>query len=219
VSVKTYLISGIATDQRAFSYQYEALPGCVYLPFPAHDKKDTIATYAQKFIPLIDTSEPFNILGHSMGGILTMELIKHVNPQKVILISTIKSRTEMPFKLKQLSVTHFHKLLPGSGFIGSVRFGSKFKSELKKVDGLRDLAVSMAQANDPAFLYWAVNAIVKWKGTDDYRKDIIHIHGTRDEMFPYARIKNAVPVFGGTHVMNMTRAEEVNRLINYYLQQ
>lgn len=216
-TVRNYLISGIATDERAFQYQYEHIPNCVYLPFPRHDKRDTMATYAQRFVPMIDTAEPFNIIGHSMGGIITMELIKQVQPRKVILLSTIKSREEMPVSLKQLSITHFHKLLPGQGFIHSIRVGSKFKSELKKVDGLRDLAVSMAEANDPGFLYWAVDAIVKWKGGNDYRDDIIHIHGTRDEMFPYERIKNAIPVFGGTHIMYMSRAEEINRLILYYL--
>ena len=215
--IKTYFISGIATDERALRYQYDAVPNSIYMPFPKHDKKDTMSTYVQKFIPLIDTTTPFNIVGHSMGGIMAMELIQHVQPQKVILLSTIKSRGEMPFKLKQLSVTHFHKLLPGKGFISSVRFGSRFKSELKKMEGLREMAVSMAEANDPGFLYWAVNAIVKWKGTEDYRNDVIHIHGTRDEVFPYSKLKNVIPVFGGTHVMNMTRAEEVNRLLNYYL--
>lgn len=215
--VRNYLISGIATDERAFCYQYEQLPDCVYLPFPKHDRQDTLESYARKFIPLIDTSEPFNIIGHSMGGILTMELIRHVQPQKVILLSTVKSRDEMPLRLRQLSVSHLHKLLPGKGFIHSIRIGSAFKGELKKVEGLRELAVQMAVANDPGFLYWAVNAIVKWKGGNDHRQDIIHLHGTRDEMFPYDRIRNAIPVFGGTHIMNMSRAEEVNRLILYYL--
>lgn len=217
-AIRNYLISGIATDERAFQYQYDHIPNCVYLPFPRHDKGDTMATYAEKFVPLIDTTQPFNLIGHSMGGIITMELIKQVQPQKVILLSTIKSRAEMPAKLKQLRITHFHKLLPGKGFIHSIRVGSKFKSELKQVDGLRDLAVSMAEANDPGFLYWAVNAIVKWTGDENYRNDIIHIHGTEDEMFPYSHVRNVIPVFGGTHIMYMTRAEEINRLIQYYLE-
>jgi hypothetical protein len=62
-------------------------------------------------------------------------------------------------------------------------------------------------------LYWCVNAIVKWKGKEDYRKDIIHIHGTKDEMFPYRNIKNAIPVKGGAHSMLLIQHEEVNRLL------
>jgi triacylglycerol esterase/lipase EstA (alpha/beta hydrolase family) len=212
-----YFISGIASDEWAFSHQYKAIANAVYLPFPKHEKKDTMATYAQKFIPLIDTQKPFNIIAHSMGGIITMELIKHIYPEKIILLSTVKSRAEMPFKLTHLKFTNAHKLLPGQGFVKSIEFGTLFMNRIKNVPGLRAAVIKMAKANDPSFLYWAVNAIVKWNGTDDYRKDIIHIHGTKDEMFPYKNIKDAIPVFNGTHEMNILKADEVNAIINYYL--
>ncbi len=215
--IRNYFISGIATDERAFHLQYDSIPNAVYLPFPKHGKKDKMSDYARRFIPLINTAEPFNLIGHSMGGIITMEIIKHIRPEKVILISSVKSRKEMPFNLKQLKITHFHKLLPGKGFIKSIEVGSKFIKEIMQTPGLRELAVSMAKNNDPSFLYWAVNAIVKWNGDENYRQDIIHLHGTKDTMFPYKNIKNPIPVFGGTHEMNIIKAEEVNRLILYYL--
>lgn len=209
----TYFIGGIASDERVFKYQMTAVENAVYLPFPKHDKHDTMETYAQKFIPLIDTSKPFNIVANSMGGIMTMELIKHIHPEKVVLISSVKSRKEMPFLLKHLKYTNAHKLLPGRGFIGFIQFGSLFKNEILKVPGMRRLAVSMAKNNDTDFLYWCVNAIVKWNGKEDYRKDIIHIHGTKDEMFPYRNIKNAIPVQGGIHAMLLINYKEVNKIL------
>lgn len=211
--MKTYFIGGIASDERIFKHQLTQVAGAVYLPFPRHHPKDTMASYAEKFIPLIDTSEPFNLVGNSMGGIITMELLKHIQPQKVVLISSVKSRKEMPFILKQLKVTHLHKLLPGKGFIGSIRLGSAFRREVTQIPGLRNMVVSMARNNDPAFLYWCVNAIVKWEGKETQRKDIIHIHGTRDEMFPYRNIRNAIPVSGGSHIILLSRHKEVNQLL------
>ncbi len=210
---KTYFIGGIASDERIFKYQMAVVEKPVYLPFPEHHSHDTMETYAQKFIPQIDTSEPFNIVGNSMGGIMTMELIRHVQPEKVVLISSVKSRSEMPFILKQMKFTNMHKLLPGQGFIHSIEFGSMFKREVLKKPGLRHLAVSMAKNNSPDFLYWCVDAIVKWSGKEDYRKDIIHIHGTKDEMFPYKNIKNAIPVEGGSHSMLLINHDIVNQLL------
>lgn len=212
-ALTTYFIGGIASDERLFRYQMVAVKNAVYLPFPEHDRNDTMETYAQKFIPFMDTSKPFNIVANSMGGIMTMELIKHVQPEKVVLISSVKCRNEMPFILKQMKFTNMHKLLPGKGFIGAIQFGSLFKREVLKEPAMRNLAVSMAKSNDPGFLYWCVNAIVKWKGTDDYRKDIIHIHGTKDEMFPFKKIKNVIPVIGGTHSMILNRHHEVTQLL------
>lgn len=215
--VKTYFIGGIASDERIFKHQMVAIDNAVYLPFPQHDKKDTMETYVHKFIPLIDTSAPFNLVANSMGGIMAMELIKHIQPQKVVLISSVKSRKEMPFILKHLKYTNAHKLLPGKGFIGFIQFGSLFKREILKEPALRKLAISMAKNNDSSFLYWCVNAIVKWNGKEDYRQDIIHIHGTKDEMFPYRNIKNAIPVKGGSHSMLLIQYEEVNSILKEQL--
>ncbi|HMW13519.1 MAG TPA: alpha/beta hydrolase [Chitinophagales bacterium] len=213
MSTKTYFIGGIASDERLFRYQMTAIENAVYLPFPKHDKHDTMETYVKKFIPLIDTSQAFNIVGNSMGGIMTMELIKHIQAEKVVLISSVKCRKEMPFILKQLKYTNLHKVLPGRGFIGSIQFGSLFKREVLKQPAMRKLAISMAKNNDTSFLYWCVNAIVKWQGNEDYRKDILHIHGTKDEMFPYRNIQNAIPVQGGSHAMLLIQHKEVNELL------
>mgnify|MGYP000944419332 CR=1 FL=1 len=211
--ITTYFIGGIASDERLFKHQITAIENAVYLPFPRPDKNDTMETYVLKFIPMIDFTQPFNIVANSMGGIMTMELLKHITPQKVILISSIKNRKEMPFILKQLKYTHAHKLLPGRGFIGSIQFGSLFKKEILKIPGMRQMAISMAKNNEPSFLYWCVNAIVKWNGKPNYHNNIIHIHGTNDEMFPYRRISNAIPVQGGTHVMMLTQHEVITRLL------
>ncbi len=213
MAITTYFIGGIASDERLFKYQLAAVENSVYLPFPKHEKKDTMETYVRKFIPLIDRSQPFNLIGNSMGGIMTMELIKHIQPEKVVLISSIKSRSEMPAKLKILKYTYAHKLLPGTGFIGAIQYGSLFKPDVLKTPALRKLAISMAKSNEPSFLYWCVNAIVNWQGTDDYRKDIIHIHGTKDEMFPFSKIKNAIPILGGTHQMMLNKHEAVNTIL------
>ena len=42
---------------------------------------------------------------------------------------------------------------------------------------------------------------------------ITHIHGTLDRMFPSKRIKNFIPVHGGSHIMVYTKGVEVTKLI------
>jgi homoserine acetyltransferase len=78
----TYFIAGIATDIHLYDYSLKHITGSAYLPFPQHEKGDTVATYARKFIALIDTSKPFNIVANSMGGMMTMELVKYIHPEK-----------------------------------------------------------------------------------------------------------------------------------------
>lgn len=213
----TYFIGGIATDHRFYDYPLSRIPGAVYLPFHRHEPGETMAAYCLRFLSQIDTSRPFNLVGNSMGGIMVMELLQHIHPQKVILISSVKCRAEMPWRLRQLRYTGLHRLLPGKGFIAGTRYGSLLLKELRQAPDIRATAVSMAAGNDPAFLYWCVHAIVHWEGQANYRKDIIHIHGTRDTMFPYRRIAGAIPVAKGTHLMQLTRKEEITALLLQYL--
>jgi hypothetical protein len=213
----TYFIGGIATDRKLYEYPLKKIPHSIYLPFPKQDQGDTIATYSLKFIPLIDTSKPFNIVANSMGGMITMELVKYIHPEKIILVSSVKCREEMPWRLRQLQYSNLHKLLPGKAFIAGVQYGSRFIKEISETPGVRDIVIQMARSNPPDFLYWCVNAIAKWKGRKDYRKEIIHIHGTKDAMFPYRNIKNAIPVTDGTHNMLLTRKEEIIALLIQHL--
>lgn len=201
-----YLIAGFGANEKIFKHVTEVIPNCQYLPFPIPNAKDTMASYAEKFIPLIDYTHPFNIIGNSMGGIITMEIIKHITPEKTILISSVKNRKEMPFKLKYLKYTHLHKIVSGGLVQHSIKFGSKFKKEIDKE--LRLTVIEMAYSNSPKFLYWAMNAIIKWNG-NSIRNDIFHIHGTKDELFPFRRIQHAIPIEGGSHAMMLTTPEKV----------
>lgn len=214
----TYFIGGIATDGNLYEHLLQQGQGSVYLPFPKHGRGDTMESYALKFLSAIDTAAPFNIVANSMGGIMTMELLEHVHPEKVILISSVKCRQEMPWRLRQLKYSRLHLLLPGKGFIAGIRYGSRLLKEINRVPGMRELVVQMARNNPPDFLYWCVNAIVNWQGDNNYRKDIIHIHGTKDYMFPFKNIRNAIPVQGASHNMLLTRKEEIKHLLQQYLQ-
>ena len=70
----------------------------------------------------------------------------------------------------------------------------------------------MFKEQDDKFLRWAILHAPKWRGKGDESR-IAHIHGTMDRMFPFRRIKNAIPVHGGTHLMVYVKGDEVTSLI------
>lgn len=217
MAINTYFIGGIATDIRLYHHVLQTIPGAVYLPFPQPENGDTLTTYSRKFIPAIDTTQPFYLVAHSMGGMMAMELSRYIHPEKIVLISSVKCRAEMPWRLRQLKYSKLHRLFPGQAFRASVQYGSHFTREINSIPGLRETIVQMAQNNSPGFLYWCVHAIANWNGTNDHSTDIIHIHGTRDTMFPLKNIRNVIPVAGGTHHMLLTRKEEITALLLRYL--
>ncbi|PSK94696.1 alpha/beta fold hydrolase [Taibaiella chishuiensis] len=213
MSIRTYCIGGFATDVRLFRDQLDHIPGTVYLPFPQPERGDSLETYALKFLPLIDQEQAFNLVGQSMGGIIVMELVRHIRPEKVILISSVKSRAEMPRWFNFLRDTRLYRLSPGPVIVAAIWLGTLFMRELTRVKGLRRLCLDMTRENGPAFLQWCTGAIMNWKGQPSPRPDIIHIHGTKDTMFPFRYVKNTLPVTGGTRLVMPDQAALITGML------
>jgi hypothetical protein len=62
------------------------------------------------------------------------------------------------------------------------------------------------------YLNWAIKTVLHWKGSGDI-SNVVHIHGTRDEIFPIKHIDNCIPVEKGTHAMIITRAKRISEII------
>lgn len=216
-AIRTYFIGGFAADIRLFRHQLETIPAAVYLPFPQPEQTDTLESYALKFIPLIDRDQAFNLVGQSMGGLIVMELIKHIHAEKIILISSVKCRAEMPRKFNLLRKSGLYRFVPGSFLIKGIELGTLLVPEMTRCKGLRRICIDMTRQNSAAFLQWCTRAIMLWKGAQPQRTDIIHIHGTKDKMFPVKQLKNIIPVTGGSHLMLLSRAEEMTNILMTHL--
>ena len=68
----------------------------------------------------------------------------------------------------------------------------------------------------PGFVRWSLKAVVLWNNTD-YPPNIIHIHGTADNIIPPTNVKPDYWVEGGTHIMVYNRSADVNRIISHCL--
>lgn len=209
---KIYLIPGLGADGRMYIPQLKVLKNAVILEHMKPERGETLKHYAQRLCDKVNTSEPFILIGTSLGGILAMEMSRIIHPDKVILISSVKHRGELPGWMRAMKHLRLHRLLTGE------RFVSFSNANIQRLITKRDtevarLLVDMHASADPDFVYWAINEVVNWGGKDDYRKDVIHIHGTKDQLFPHRHIKNAIHVKGGSHVMGMTQSHDVNQAL------
>ena len=209
---KIYLIPGLGADGRMYMPHLKVLPNAVILEHQKPLKGETLVQYAKRLSAQVDTSEPFILIGTSLGGIIAIEMARIIHPDKVILISSVKHRGEMPAWMRAMRHLKLHNLLSGQNFI---RFSN---ANVKRLITKRDtkvarLLMDMHNSADPEFVQWAINEVVNWKGGEDYRKDVIHIHGTSDRLFPHVNIKDAVYIKGGSHVMGLTQSQDVNKAL------
>jgi hypothetical protein len=173
------------------------------------DIDESIENYAKRLSEKIVHKNPV-LIGVSFGGILVQEISKIVKVDKLIIISSIKCNKEMPSHMKFGKITKSYKLLP-------VKWINDFESLISFVLGPKikkrvDLYRKYLSVRDENYLSWSLREMIEWKQSKPL-KNIIHIHGTKDLVFPTLYIKNFIEVPRGDHAMILKRAEWINQNI------
>jgi pimeloyl-ACP methyl ester carboxylesterase len=207
--IHVYFMPGMAASSSIF--ERIKLPTDTFemhlLEWVLPEKAETLEHYAQRMAKKVKHDKAI-LVGVSFGGILVQEMKSFLNTRKVIIISSVKSNVELPRKMKLAKTTKAYKLIPTQLFenmehLAKYTFGSSIiKQRLK-------LYEKFLLVRDKSYLDWAIENIINWKRTE-VDKEIIHIHGDADEVFPIKYIKNAIPVKGGTHIMILTKYKWLN---------
>jgi|SRR6185312_3787691 len=211
---KIFLIPGLGADTRVYNNielnEHEVT--CVDWIEP--HQTDTLATYGQKLIYQYRITSGSVVIGNSLGGMIAIEIAKAIPLNKVILISSIKTVHEAPRYFTFFRTLPLYKLIPGKtftsmGFLIKPMFGKMSDADLW-------LFNDMLKNSSPTFLKWAMNASLAWKN-EITPPNVFTIAGDNDRVFPYKRIKDAIIVKGGTHIMIYERAKEINKILKKIL--
>lgn len=208
-----YMIPGLGGDKRMYAGQLAKFPKTQVLEFIPPLPKESISSYAKRLAQSIDFSEAFILIGVSLGGILAQEIAQYYPPKKIILISSVKSREELPFWMRIFKYLPIARFIPGKLYLWAFFILVWFKTLFTRSNAVMANLKNMARDANPEFVYWAVNQVVKWQNPIDNFK-AYHIHGSNDFLFPIRRIKNLGTVIeGGTHVMILTHVAKINQAL------
>src|SRR5690606_11693908 len=206
--VHVYFVPGMAANTTIF--EHIKLPENIfkthYIPWKLPKKKETIEEYAKRMCAEIKHENPV-LIGVSFGGIMVQEMAKQIAVQKVLIISSVKTKHELPKRMKLAKITKAYKLIPtrimaNSNLLTKFAFGKVIKKRIH----LYKKYISM---NNTDYLDWAIEQIVMWK-QDKPISGLIHIHGENDGAFPVSHIKNYIKVEKGTHIMIINRPNWFN---------
>ena len=204
------MMPGLAANPSIFEYlelpsNYEV----VWMNWIIPQKNETIPDYTKRLITAqIKHKNPI-ILGVSFGGIIAQEISKQIDIQKLILISTVKTHNEFPPLFNKSVDYKLYKLFPSRimshvDLLEKFAFTKGFKQKMKLYQKYMDV-------NEKSYLDWSIKAILHWQQNDFPATDFIHIHGTKDKVFPVKYIKEPViKIEGGRHDMIIFRAKWFN---------
>lgn len=207
-----YFVPGLAASTDIF--EYLELPKDTFEVFLLNwlvpeSVNESIENYAQRMCNRIQHENPV-LVGVSFGGVMVQEMSKLINTQKTIIISSVKCRKEMPTRMKIAKATKAYKLLPTKA-INNIEEFSKyaFGDVVKKRVELYKRYLSM---RDEIYLPWAIHNVLNWQQTEPL-KNIIHIHGDKDAVFPSKHITDFITVSGGTHIMVLNKAKKISKIL------
>ncbi len=204
-----YIFSGLGADERVFQRLIFSRDNTVFIKWIIPNKNESIEMYAKRIAEQISSKKPI-LLGLSFGGMMAIEVAKQIETEKVILISSVKTKNEIPVYYRFIGKTGLHKLLPSwimkkTGFITNWFFGVNSNAD-------KGLLQQIINDTNTQYLQWAINAIVCWNN-EIVPKNILHIHGTNDKILPIRYVNCNIKINGGGHLMTLTMAEEFNKIL------
>ena len=206
--IHVYLMPGMAANPTIF--EHIRLPKnrfkIHYLEWMIPINYENITDYAER-MSLKVVHENSVLIGVSFGGILVQEMSVFLNLRKVIIISSVKTRFELPRRMKIARITKLYKLIP-TRLANNVDALAKYAFG-KTVTKRMELYKMYLSVSDKNYLDWAIEQVICWDRTEQI-PNVLHIHGNNDAVFPIKYICNVKVVEGGTHIMIVSKFKWFN---------
>lgn len=213
--IPVYLFPGQGSDSALFSgLHFDDRFTLHYIHLPTPEKGADMKTYACQVMEQMDTGSYPVLIGVSLGGMVCTELADMVRCRKIIVISSATDRRELPYRYRFQRYIPLYKLVPRK----MMKEGALILQPVVEPDRNNDKEVfkKMLGSKDPLYIKRTVNLIIRWD-RNSYNPDIIHIHGDDDHTIPIKHVKADYIIKGGSHMMTLTRADEISTLLDRLL--
>ncbi len=204
-----YVFSGLGADERIFHNINFGGHNVIHVNWIKPIAKESMEDYALRLSETITIKTPI-LLGLSFGGMMAVEVAKHIQTEKIILVSSSKNKKEIPFYYRLAGKVYLHKLIRAGVLVKANKLTNRFFSARTSAD--KKLLAAMLKVTDVDFLNWAVDKIVHLKN-EVVHENLIHIHGTADRILPIRFVKADIIIKGGSHLMIVNKAPMVQEKI------
>lgn len=209
-----YCISGLGANEKVFQFLDLSFAKPVFINWIPPFKDETLSQYAMRIKEaFIHDSEPV-IIGLSLGGMLAVEIAKAVPSATVIVISSSKTKKEIPFYWRVFRYAPLYKILPDWLVKRSSNIQQYFLGV--RLEATKEYLKDVLEQTDLQFYRWAVHALLTWDNKI-IPSNIIHIHGTKDNLLPYRYVSADITIKNGGHLMIVENAEEVSACLKQVL--
>lgn len=213
-----YLLPGQGSDCRIFSKlnfdstQYRV----ICLSYEAPQSNESMREFSIRISKAIDTTQNFILVGVSLGGMISTEIAHHLNPEKVIIISSAKTKNDLPRRYSIQKLLGIYKWIPGTW----LKAGALLLQPIVEPDRKRQKKTftAMLRSKSPNYFQETVRIIINWNRTAITADTIYHIHGDKDNTIPLRNTDADYIVTGGSHMMTLTESFVIQTVVNRILE-
>jgi pimeloyl-ACP methyl ester carboxylesterase len=206
--IHVYLMPGMAASPKIF--ENIRLPEnqfkIHYLEWLIPIENESLSAYALRLSRNIKHQNSV-LLGVSFGGVLVQEMSKYIKLRKLIIVSSVKSKRELPKRMLIAKATKAYVLVPTS-LVSKIEVFEKYAFG-KNITKRLELYKKYLSVNDSNYLSWAIKEMVCWN-QEKYPDGIIHIHGDKDPVFPIKYINKCITIKNGTHIIIINKFKWFN---------
>lgn len=211
-----YLFPGQGSDCRIFSkLEFDTTKYVIHcFDYGIPPENESLRDFAMRLSKEIDTTRSFFLIGVSLGGMFCTEIAHILNPEKTIVISSAKTMGELPKKYTMQRKYQLFKIIPDHWY----KKGALFLQPIVEPDRRKEKEtfVSMLNRKSPIYFKRTVEMLIHWNRTS-CSENIIHIHGANDNTIPIDDLSIDYVINEGSHMMTLTRADEINFLLKKIL--
>lgn len=206
-----YLLPGMTASYPVYGRLAPLLSNASVVPFIEPHTNESLGSYAARFATRFN--ENSYIAGVSFGGMLALEVARHIRAKGCILIASVRGPHELPPWMRvwrRLGSRNCRRLLRmlGDG-------ASAVPASIRTHSTMR---VSKLAGKQGRWHRWATSAILGWTPNDKGDLSTLHIHGDADTTFPIRYMTPDVVVRSGRHALPVshpvTTADAMNAFIN-----
>lgn len=206
--IHMYMMPGMAADPTIFNriklpedqFQIHWLEWMIPID------RESLESYAKRMILNIK-HDNIVLLGVSFGGVLVQEMSKYMTLRKLIVVSSVKSKDELPKRMKIAKFIKAYKFAP-TQLLSNLDVLKKY-SFSDTISKRIDLYKTYLAVNDKRYLDWALKQMICWNQEKPI-KDAIYIHGDKDAIFTQSCGGDCIVIKGGTHIMIIFKSQWFN---------
>jgi|TARA_R100000789_G_C3004453_1_gene149700 esterase/lipase len=172
--------------------------------------EESITNYAMRMCDEIKHKGAV-LVGVSFGGVIVQEMSKFLETKKIIIISSVKSKEELPKRFKIASKSKIYKLFPTKLITNFEDYAKYFVG--KSLEKKAKLYKKYLSVRNKKYIKWSIHNAINWN-QEKPLKNVLHIHGTKDEIFPFKNINNCIEIENGNHSMIILKAKEISNIIH-----